>query len=56
MHDYVFQYKLDEDGKILEKIKIFLNCDQNEANERWNSFMENHDYSGIVELVDIKVR
>jgi hypothetical protein len=50
----VYYYRLTQNGKTVDKIKVFPNCTEEEANEKWNSFMENHNYSGKVELIKTK--
>lgn len=56
MNAYAYYYQLKQNDKVIEKIKVFPHCTESEANEKWNSFMENHNYSGTVELIDVKIR
>lgn len=56
MNTHVYHYRLIQNGRVIDKIKIFPNCDEEEANEKWNSFMENHNYSDKVEFVKTKTQ
>ncbi len=54
MPAYLYYYQLTQGEKVIDKIKIFVNCTEAEAEEKWNSFMKNHNYSKTIKFIGVK--